>query len=101
MSGAAIVTERLSPSLVIQKLWVQIQPRAFYHYSFGAIFGEPNVYKISHGGQYENQLLLFQNCYIHLAVSCLEQLRVRELYDLLPLESLCYAVSLRSKEVTR
>ena len=38
---------------------------------------------------------------MHLAVSCLEQLRVRELYDLFPLEALCHAVSLRSKEVTR
>jgi hypothetical protein len=32
-----------------------------------------------------------------MAVACLEQLRVRELYELLPLESVCYAISLRDQ----
>ena len=32
---------------------------------------------------------LFQNAYLQVAVSCLEQLHVRELYEILPIEGLC------------
>ena len=32
---------------------------------------------------------IFQNAYLQVAVSCLEQLHVRELYDILPIEEWC------------
>ena len=32
----------------------------------------------------------FQNAYVQLAIWCLERLRVRELYDIFPLETLCH-----------
>jgi hypothetical protein len=35
--------------------------------------------------------LLSQNVYVHLAVECLEQLRVRELYEVFPLENELFA----------
>ena len=34
---------------------------------------------------------LSQNVYVHLAVECLEQLRVRELYEVFPLENELFA----------
>lgn len=42
----------------------------------------------------QKKLQYFKNAYVHLAVACLEQLRIRDLYEILPLETLCYAASL-------